>query len=484
MENIVIILGERTKDIKRTLDTHYRDSVRVVDAFDTPNEFAEKYSKTPLRADRIIIHESSLLRDRYTNIESIKSTLSGFNVKFKQCYILISYDKDIKELVDYLLEDDTFVNRNKVRSFQHELYTPVQIIEYCLDKIARRHFVTTETEFDDVVRVKRNADSTFKLDNEQEEEEEVRPSELIVLEKDSVRAKELNEKLKNLTSLSNLVENEAWENNRIFRDLLALDRIQQVGQQTKNFNVDYSTFHLKDKVKKVENNIFLVTGEKRSGKTTLTYALGKSASSANKRTLIVDLDFTNFGLSHLTETQVEYASVMLIQDFGTGMFKNALRTLVNSKTNLNVLASNSKTLTALNGIDPMALAQLIAYSCRKYFDVIVVDINFDNIDDCVELINNCEKLIFTVPNTMSCLYDLFNNMKDKGILKNYANAHKVVIPMDIFNKINGNSYLQGSSIKNLTKTVFGEELIALTNLEFKSFNLNEDLLKAIKAIGG
>lgn len=476
MDNIVIILGDKTSDIKRTLDSHYKEALTVVGAFNTPTEFYEHYKETPLRISRLIVHESSFARDKYTQLENLKKALSIFNVKFDSCYLLISHDKEVKELIDYLKDDDTFINRHKLRHFEHETYTAETLIQYCLDRISRRHFIKTETEFDDIVRVKKDATTTFKLEEDDYEEK----STLVVLDKNAVKSRDLSDKLKNMQSLSNVVSNEFWENNRIIKDIMHIDKLISEGEQVKRFEIDYSTFFLKDKIKKPFRNVYIVTGESRSGKTTMTYGLAKSSSTKSK-TLVIDFDFDNLGLSHLTETQADYATVMLLQDFKTN-FKNAIRTLVHSNTKLNVIVSNSKTVGELGELSPIALAQLIAYSCIKYYDSVIIDIPIDLLENVVDLIQRSDKLLITVPNTTNALYSVFQKVIEQELVEKYPNTYKMIVPMAMFSQINKNIYLKGENIQALTSKVFGDEVKCTPNLEFGSFDLEDDLMRLMKSL--
>lgn len=480
MDKIILILGEQTDDIRRILDSHYSDGVTVINAFKTPKEFSEHYKNHPLRVDRIIVSEMSFRSDLYGETQELRDSLEKYFIQFNQCYFLLSNNREVNEVMKFMVEDESFNKSDRLRLFYHDTYTSKLVIDYCMNKIPRKHFVQNETQYENIIRTKIDSSSTFKLD----EEDDIESSSIVVLDNDRISTRDLNEKLRNLNSLSNTVTGETWSNNRIIKDLTMIDKLLSEGERVQRFDIDYSSFYLSGKVKDVYKNVYTVTGEGRSGKTVFSYALAKSASTLHK-VLVIDCDLVNLGLSALTEQQKDYATVMVLQDFKSD-FKNALRTLVNTNTKLNVIASNTSTLKELGNVDPLSFLSMLAYSCMKYFDMIVIDIPINSLDKVVPLIQKSDKMILTVPTSMSGLYSTVKSINELKLLEDFPTTRKLLVPVNMFNTIKKSEPLTGRSVKQLIsevyQEVYGTEIVAMTDIEISSFDIDESLMRAVKSI--
>lgn len=480
MDKILIMFGDQTKDVRRNLEKNYLESITVIDALPTPTDFHAEYAESPLRVQRILINESAILREPFTQIAKLKETLDSFHVQFEKCYILATKGGELERLYSYLATDDTFVSRNKLVLYTHETYTAGLVTEYCLDNIPKRHFIKDEVEYDEIIRVKRSDQKTFKMI--EEDAEEFKPeTKMVLMDSDTVTPVEIQEKLKNLISSANSVKGEKWENNKIIKDILSLEQLADISSQVAKYEIDYSRFYTDQDLSTRQKNLYVVTGDKRSGTSTFAYGLAKSAINAKKKVLLLDFATEDFGLSFLVENQKDQSAVMRLQDFRKS-FDSALQTLVKGDLLLNIVALNSLTEKELGDIPPLPLLSLIATASQKYFDLVIIDVGIDKLDSIVNIVSNSSKLIITTPSTLTCLYSVFKQIKEKSIIQLFPSTRKILVPTSIFNAISKNNYTTSEITRRLTKEVYGDNIGVLSRIHFNSFELTDSLLSAVESI--
>lgn len=479
MDKILLILGDQTSDIKRNLEKNFQESIAVIDSFNTPQDFAEAYKQTTLRVNRIIINESSIYRDPFGQMKMFKETLDNFYIQFDYCYILSTKGGELENLYSFLSDDETFLNRHKLKLYTHETFTAGLVTDYCLDKIPKRHFQKKSVEYDEIIRVRRDNKETIKIEDGVEDVQD--ETKIVLMDTDTVTPINIQEKLQNLVSSANIVSGEKWENNRVLKDLAQLDTLTDIASKVTKYEIDYSRFYNTDKIKTKDKNLYVVTGEKRSGTSTFAYGLAKSASSGKRKVLLLDFSINDFGLSYLVENQSDFASVMRLQDFKKD-FDSALQTLVRNNVYLNVVALNSQTKEELDGIDTFSLLTLIANTAQKYFDCVIIDIDFDDLDSAVNLVSNSKKLIITVPSVLTSIYSLFQRINEESITELYPNTRKIIAPTALFNEINKNSYTNSELNRLLVKNVYDDDIGVLSKIRFNSFDVNHSLITSVDSI--
>lgn len=479
MDKVLLILGDQTSDIRRNLEKNFQESVAVIDSFNTPQDFAEAYKQTTLRVNRIIINESSIYRDPFSQMKMFKETLDNFYIQFDHCYVLATKGEQLENLYDFLYSDETFLNKHKLKLYTHDTFTAGLVTDYCLDKIPKRHFQKENVEYESIVRVRRSNRETYRLeDNIDEIQEETK---IVLMDSDTVTPIDIQEKLKNLISSANTVAGEKWENNKVLKDLLQLDSLTDIASAVSKYEIDYSRFYNTERIKTTEKNLYVVTGEKRSGTSTFAYGLAKSASAGKRKVLLLDFAINNFGLSYLVENQSDFASVMRLQDFKND-FDSALQTLVRNNVHLNVVALNSQTKEELDGIDAFSLLTLIANTSQKYFDCVIIDIDFDDLDSAVNLVSNSKRLIITVPSVLTSIYSLFQRINNESITELYPNTRTIIAPTALFNEINKNSYTNSELNRQLVKQVYDDDIGVLSKIRFNSFDVNHSLITSVDSI--
>lgn len=468
--NIVIILGDKTQEIGEILDRHYKDSVTVVARFKTPTEFKNHYAEMPLRVNRIIISEDALGDRKIPELTSLRNALDSYFLKFDKCFILTSHSPEIRDLIDHVTEG--FAHRDLIRTFPHEKYTHQLIIDYCLEKIAKRHHVRQETEYEDVVRRRIDGTQTFRLEEDEPDRD------LVVLDRKSVQALQKLDKMSNMSSLASIVSDETWTNNKIIKDIAKMETALTVLEEEKVFEIDYSIFQLQKRIRTRRSNFVIVTGERRSGKTSMTYAVGRSFSTYEK-VLLVDYDPKSLGLSYIAESVPSDATIIPLQEFRNN-FQAALHTIVESPKNLNVIALNTRTIKELAGMNITNFISMIIQTCAKYFDKVIFDIPITEMTSIVPLFKKAHRIILTVPNSVNNFVSTFNILTELDI-KDDLIARKVIFaPVDMFHHIEGIQHLTRQHCQHIVGKLFANGCMVLPPVQFGSFNLDRSLAQLLE----
>lgn len=474
MENIIIILGPKTEDIRLELDVHYASSVTVIGSYNTPEDFHREYYKKTMRVDRIIVAEGAISHNPYDELTKMKEVLETFFAEFKEVFFLVQKDSPSIELLE-MLKTDLGARGDLLRVFDNKTYNGRMVINYCLGSIMRKHFVEQGTEFQEVVRERINGTTTFEIEDEKVEEEE---TDIVIIESSKSTSKEFQMKKNNLLSTAQSHRDLSWEISPLIKDITKLNELNTLAENSKRYEIDYSDFYLKDKVKKELENVMIVTGEERSGKSSNALALAKSFSATGKRVLLIETDLKSLGLSDLIERSGLPVSAMLMQDFLD--FKNAIRTIANTQRRINAIVANSETFKALSEINHLSLINMLTICAKKYFDLVIIDISLEDTEECRALLHMAKKVVIATPNKVSSIVSTYKAISELDSL-NTVREKYLFIPNRMFNQIQGVIPDTNIEIKTVIKALFGEDSRIISALKIVGFELDESLFRSINA---
>lgn len=474
MEDIIIILGPKTEEIHKILDVHHINSVNVIASYDSIESFHSEYHKKILRVDRIIITEGAFAHNPYDELTFSKEVLDSTFADYKEVFFLTTKNPATLELLE-MLKSDLGDKGDLIRVFDNERYNAGMIINYCLGATTRRHFIDTKPEFDEIVRERINGEGTFILEDESNDNAD---TEIVVVESIRDKALDFETKVNNLLATANSHKDLTWEKSPLIKDISKLNELSDEAYKAKRYEIDYSTFYLKDKIIKSDNNVITVSGDTRSGKTSLSVALAKSFTATGKRVLMIETDLKSMGLSDFLERSGLPMTAMLTQDFLD--FKNSIRTLANSQKKLNAIVANSLTIKDLGKINHSSFINMLVMCCKKYFDLVIVDMQLQNVEDCKPVIIASSKVVLTFANRLSSLVSTFKTVGASDILTMVSQKF-ILVPCSVFSEIDGLSMDTVNELTSATKHLFGAETKVLSVVKIKGLDLDDSLYRAINS---
>lgn len=474
MENIIIILGPKTEEMHMILDGYYANSVTVEASFKTINDFYRVYNEKVMKVDRIVIMESAFSHDTYAELTDLKEVLNTFYASFNEVFMLTSTNKDTIEIIS-MLKGEMGEKGERVKIYDNEGYNPRMIIEYCLGNVTKRHHTKGKTEYEEIIRVKRNSENTFQVETEDGPSED---TEVVVLGNKNTSLAELEERRKSLIALAQTSKDLTWEGSPILKDITRINELVELSSNLQRYEIDYSYYFLSDKVKEVDNNIVIVTGEKRSGKSMMSLAIATSASDAGKKVLLIDSDLMSLGLSDLCERSNLNMTPMLLQSFLR--FSDSIKTIVKARGNLHAVLVNSDSKFQLEGLEASSLINMIASCASKYYDLVVVDTPLPEIANSKPLFKNCFKTVYTVPATVTSILSSYKSYKNESTFE-LVSEKLLVVPTSIYNQVEGVLQDSDRDIKLTIKHLFGEDISSMPPIRLAGLEMDASLYRAVSS---
>lgn len=198
-----------------------------------------------------------------------------------------------------------------------------------------------------------------------------------------------------------------------------------------------------------------VLGESKSGTSTAAMILGATAARYGK-TLILDLNYGNLGLSYLAEKTLIDSEINLI-DLRKDILESTegikvLREKTFNAKRLHILANSLPVVEEYSNEDYSFMLSNIVESIKTSYDYIIMDIPVSEMDQYGALINNLDKLVLTSPPYMNNIVSLLTEVGQSQLKQT-----------NIFSRIEGNMLL--TDVALLRTRVF-----AKVNREIKAVN--------------
>lgn len=239
-----------------------------------------------------------------------------------------------------------------------------------------------------------------------------------------------------------------------------------------------------------------VTGESKSGCSTMAMILASSASNIGK-TLVVDLNYTNLGLSYIAEktlipTEVNIIPIPEMIERGKVSNRSSMEILQDQCLHTNQLHVLSLKLSLKEVLDAKGLSffvENILHVVREYYSFIVFDIPLYDVDNFENIVNFSDKVIVCSPpfknNIISTLFTLQNSkirMLDIFTDTNLSNKNDNVILMrtNIFRKVHPNiKPMKTKDINKYTKEINNFEIKVTGIFEYKGKYNEENLIQEL-----
>lgn len=180
-----------------------------------------------------------------------------------------------------------------------------------------------------------------------------------------------------------------------------------------------------DQVQKMETfgpQIIAVIGESKSGTSVTSMILGASAA-VNGQTLLVDMNYTNLGLSYLVEKTLVEEEIQNIKmediiSVSDGVVK--LREAIYHKNNLHVLTNSLPAKRKMSKSEFGFIVSNILRLYRPSYKYIILDIPVSEIEVYSNVLSMVDKVVLTSPPYMNNIISLLSNVSKSILIKSPA----------------------------------------------------------------
>lgn len=163
----------------------------------------------------------------------------------------------------------------------------------------------------------------------------------------------------------------------------------------------------------------LVTGESKSGVSTTAMVLGVTASKLEK-TLIIDMNWTNLGLSYLAEKTLVPSAYheLSITEYITDEKLEKLKNDVYNNKQLHIMTLKLPIKSLISRIDYAFILDSILTYAKGVYDRIIIDAPIQDLMDYRRIIKHVDKLILTSQPYINNIVSLATTVKKIPVLMN------------------------------------------------------------------
>lgn len=462
---VILCLGTSTEVTANNLLETY-GSIEIDHMYMYLEQMCMGLSGIPVTVDKVLIHEDALGDDPSNTLLGLQTLIDGKFFLAKEILFLLKVDSPVIEYINFIFKDypNVFPKFSPVYNFQ-------MITELLGGRDALKQN-KVELEYAEVVRKKVGSSNSVTLTANSEDGK----ASLVVDDIDSI-----NNLFLKLEAQAHVVA--------INNKFVSTEAIQpKIGEIDKVDGVPEQFLPEIEEKKEATKNVLVVSGEKGSGKTSFAYALGKSYG-LNKRTLLIDLNISNLGLSSVIEQMKDNITVVFLHDLlnkggkdDVGNTKAIISKLLNSTTNLNALTLSMETKELVRNEEVLAsIVEIILAKLKRHFEIIIIDLPLSKYNQYSFIFNNCNYLLLTFYRNMSSIVSLSTFLAESGLHNEWYKL--VFVPTDPYRDIAG---LDTSSVADLKETAsffMGENRVAMTRtIQLSSFNQGPELSEAVSSV--
>lgn len=462
---IICVLGNETSAIVKNLKETYA-SLDIDSSFSSSREMVSELTGTPVRVDKLLINEDAFSSGRLT--DELIELQALINSKFfspKEVIFLLDINKDTDKYISHLFQG---LEEPKISIHKKESYN-FQSITYLLGGKDLLEQNKVDVEYSTVVRQRIGQDTTITL---MAGEENNNKGAIVYDDIDAVvKLFEKLEAQKNLIAIQNTE--------------ISTDVIQPKMTGLPKLEVTPEQFLHADSYNKTRNTqVYVVSGERGSGKTTAAYALAKSYQHANK-VLLIDLCEHNMGLSALIEELKENISVLFLHTILGGKDATTTKAIIekfsNQKTPLSAISLSAETKDILNSKVSLedsesvlsSITEILLASLKPKYDIIIIDLPLAKYSQYSFVFNTCDYVLLTFYKSISSVVSLGAFMLEKRL---YHQWYKTIfIPTDVYREIDGRVNTSPMELKSYLE-IFLKHKVAMTNpIRLTGFDLGPEL---------
>lgn len=447
-----MVVSHKWERIKEFLDRNL-NSV-TVDGCKDIMELENKTSQTFLRCDVLLMRDDAFI-DSKTNIKDYSITGSLIYTILKREYfeankIIAMVSEDNIEILDLLKGINTSEDiKTEIDIMSKKSFTMNTVKQIVLEN--SNVFENEEPEYLYVVKTARGKE----IDRNKLHTTEEVPMK-VVLQGSNYDIQNIKESTKDIYKGKKL-----REINKYNKDLDNTD------EEIADSDIAVST----ESVKEVEHRCktYLLTGEPKSGTSTMALIAGATASQRYK-TLLIDMNWNNLGLSFLVEkTLIDYEiNSMNISDYIAGGNIEKIKTDMYNKAQLHILNLSLPIKSVFTRYDYGYIINIILNYAKDVYDYILIDSSIYELKDYPKLLSNLDRIYITTPPYMNNIVSIMTAIKKSNLvnlklftdLNNNGNLENVtLIRTAVYTTVNKNIKVIGKPIiDRYSEEAFGNRL--------------------------
>lgn len=421
----------------KLISQYFTQEIGSIDCFEFNNvaEFADRLAKSPLRIDTLMIQDSGLStsnnKGRIMESAEILKTVIVNSPLFEVdriIYINNPINKSHLEVMEWFQESKEIQNKTTLTIHSYEKYTLEMLKQFLLQFDVD---YDNKIKYNLVIRKERNKDLGSKYLDRFETDKTV----IIEHSMANPNTQAIKKQLTDMAGDSVVINTE---------DLIQEDK-------TEDIKIDTKTLPKEHEYKK---KFIGIIGDSKSGTSTTAMILASTLSQQGK-TLLVDANYENLGLSYLVEKTLIPEEVNTIHfDKDILEDRDGLKSLKEKTFNSLQLHALVNSLPVKNKYNNEMFAYFlinILNSISESYDYIIVDIPLSSINYYTNILSKLDKLVLSTPpyinNIVGMLEsiskstlkstDIFFRVKDKTLLNDiiilrtlvFARVNKEIKPM-------------------------------------------------------
>lgn len=468
---IICVLGSETKTIVKNLTNMYA-SLEVEYSYSTLKDMNTELKYTPIRVDKVLINEESFSKNPTEDLVELEQILDGRFFITKEIVFLLNTESRVIQYVNHMFSERT---TPKITVRQQDTYN-FQSITYLLGGKDALEQNEVTVERGKLVRTKIGASETITL---------------MANQADASKGAVVFDDIEQVINMFNKIEAQ--------KDLIDIQNIQVstepiipkingIPQQ------DGKPIQYLDKAgshTKKEPLLLAVTGERGSGKTSMSYALGKSYHHDNK-VLLIDLCEHNLGLSGLIEDLKENVATLFLEDLlvnnDDATTKAILAKFMDNGRQLNAITLSTHTreiiakASSLRDVEPIlsSIAEVILAKVRREYDVIIIDIPLAKYTQYSFVFNSCDYLLMTFHKSISSTISLGTFLHENGMNTDWYKS--IFIPTDAYKAIDGVPQPSPSELREYIEICMNHEVVMTSPIRLSGFDLGPELANVVNSL--
>ena len=465
---IICTLGNETSLIVKNLKETYA-SLDIEYSFSSTRELVSELSGIPIRIDKLLINEDAFSGRLTDDLISLQDLLNSRFFSTKEVIFMLNSDTDTDKYVNHLFGG---LETPKISIHKRDSYN-FQNITYLLGGKDSLEQNEVNVEYSTFVRQRIGQDTTVTL--MAGEGESGRGA---IVYDDIEAVSKLFEKLdaqKNLISIQNTE--------------ISTDALMPKVEGLPKLELNPEQFIKADSNKQTkEPNVFVISGERGSGKTTMAYALAKSYCHNNK-VLLIDLCEHNMGLSALIEELKEDVSVLylhtLLENTDANTTKAIIDKFVVMDTPISALSLSAKAKEILNANNSLedsevvlsSIAEILLSKLKANYDIIIIDIPLAKYSQYSFVFNTCDYVMLTFHKSVSSVVSLGAFILEKRLHHQWYKT--IFLPTDAYREVGGRVDTTPTELKSYLE-IFLKHKVAMTNpIRLTGLDLGSELSMVI-----
>ena len=374
----------------------------TVDGCKDVYQLEDKVSKSFLRYDLLIIRDDALVETKLNTCNLTSAGTILYSILKKEFF-------EIKQIC-FLVNDDK-PDRAKLLE---NISTSQELKGIKIDLLIERQFTV-----DFIVHLITNITST-KIKNDVKETYVIKKLRGKEVDTSTIKESYTAKPIKVLLPGSNM---EKPEIKKVLTSIYENEKLQQTSQNEDEFLVELERVKLKEEDliqyhKKRKADVIAVTGESKSGVSTLALILASTAAKTEK-VLLIDMSWVNLGLTYLLEKTVlaSDVNIMPLDKYTENMKLEDLKSDMFNTKNLHALTLRLPIKSILTRYDYGFMVGSIIDYAKGIYNKIIIDMPMVDTEDYSSVYKHVDKVLVTSQPYMPNLISTFTQIKKLNVFK-------------------------------------------------------------------